>query len=149
MERSSLVVLVAVCILAAFIVPGYSLKCYECNSHNDSRCAQEMPPSQLEKDCSTHQNEAHKYTLCRKIVQTIEYEVNGLQPDTRVIRSCGWDDTTYKNACYQRSGFGGRQEVCSCTTDLCNSSPSQYSTSFLVGASSFILVSVLNYLRQI
>ncbi|CAB0015991.1 unnamed protein product [Nesidiocoris tenuis] len=100
---------------------GSALKCYECNSHNDSRCAQEEPPQLLGKDCSTHQNAAHKYTLCRKIVQTIEYEVNGLQPDTRVIRSCGWDDTTYKNACYQRSGFGGRQEVCSCTTDLCNS----------------------------
>lgn len=56
---------------------GSALKCYECNSHNDSRCAQEEPPQLLGKDCSTHQNAAHKYTLCRKIVQTIEYEVNG------------------------------------------------------------------------
>lgn len=43
-------------------------------------------------------------------------------PDTRVIRSCGWDDSQYKNRCYHRSGFGGRQEVCACEEDLCNGS---------------------------
>ncbi|XP_024083767.1 uncharacterized protein LOC106665008 [Cimex lectularius] len=100
---------------------GSALKCFECNSFNDSRCALEVPPEALSKECSTHQNSMHKYILCRKIVQTIEYEVNGLPPDSRVIRSCGWDDSSYLNACYQRSGFGGRQEVCSCTTNLCNS----------------------------
>lgn len=42
--------------------------------------------------------------------------------DTRIIRGCGWDDSTYKNKCYQRSGFGGRQEVCSCDHDNCNGS---------------------------
>lgn len=42
--------------------------------------------------------------------------------DTRIIRGCGWDDSTYKNKCYQRSGFGGRQEVCACAEDNCNGS---------------------------
>uniref|UniRef100_A0A0K8T9R8 Protein sleepless n=1 Tax=Lygus hesperus TaxID=30085 RepID=A0A0K8T9R8_LYGHE len=133
MERTSAIAIASLAIfIAASIQPGSALKCYECNSHNDSRCAQEVPPATLEKDCSTHQNEAKKYVLCRKIVQTIEYEVNGLIPDTRVIRSCGWDDSTHKNACYQRSGFGGRQEVCACTTDLCNSSPTLYVTSVTI-----------------
>lgn len=40
--------------------------------------------------------------------------------NTRVIRSCGWIESTYKGRCYQRSGFGGRQEVCSCLHDYCN-----------------------------
>uniref|UniRef100_A0A1B6DU84 Uncharacterized protein n=1 Tax=Clastoptera arizonana TaxID=38151 RepID=A0A1B6DU84_9HEMI len=102
---------------------GLAIKCFECNSHNDTRCAAEKVAPELEKDCSlmTAPNNA-KYTMCRKIIQTIEFEVNGLQPDSRVIRGCGWDDSNYKNKCYQRSGFGGRQEVCSCSTDLCNSS---------------------------
>lgn len=42
--------------------------------------------------------------------------------DTRVIRGCGWDRSAYVGRCYQRSGFGGRQEVCSCEDELCNSS---------------------------
>lgn len=41
-------------------------------------------------------------------------------PDTRTIRSCAFEEGKYKNTCYQRSGFGGRQEVCACSTDLCN-----------------------------
>jgi hypothetical protein len=41
-------------------------------------------------------------------------------PDTRTIRSCAFEEGNYKNKCYQRSGFGGRQEVCACDTDLCN-----------------------------
>lgn len=40
--------------------------------------------------------------------------------NTRTIRSCGWDESNYKGKCYQRGGFGGRQEVCSCTSDFCN-----------------------------
>lgn len=51
-----------------------------------------------------------------------------VQPDSRVIRGCGWDDSNYKNQCYQRAGFGGRQEVCACETDNCNSSVSLKST---------------------
>jgi hypothetical protein len=42
-------------------------------------------------------------------------------PDTRTIRSCGFEVGNYRNKCYQRSGFGGRQEVCACEGDLCNS----------------------------
>lgn len=42
-------------------------------------------------------------------------------PDTRTIRSCGFEAGNYANRCYQRSGFGGRQEVCACEGELCNS----------------------------
>lgn len=57
------------------------------------------------------------------IIHYFIFSFDTVPPDTRIIRSCAWDDSNYKNKCYQRSGFGGRQEVCSCSTDLCNGSP--------------------------
>ncbi|XP_076173719.1 uncharacterized protein LOC143149857 [Ptiloglossa arizonensis] len=109
-----------VCLLVVLDFYGtHGMQCYLCNSHNDSRCADKQPPDALKKDCSDLKDGA-KYTMCRKITQVIEFSVNGLPADTRVIRGCGWDESNYKGKCYQRSGFGGRQEVCSCLTDYCN-----------------------------
>lgn len=108
--------------LVFFLLDYYgidALHCYECNSHNDSRCASEVPPDALKVNCAEHER-GSQYTMCRKITQVIEFSVNGLQPDHRVIRSCGYDESNYKGRCYQRSGFGGRQEVCSCLSDYCN-----------------------------
>lgn len=62
-------------------------------------------------------------------------------PDSRVIRTCGWDDSQHKNRCYQRSGFGGRQEVCACDKDGCNGSN--------LATVSFALVAGLVVLLQI
>lgn len=107
-------------IFATFEI-GDGLHCYECNSYTNSECAKEIPPPELKKDCNDHPGPTN-YTMCRKIAQSIEFEVNGLTPDHRIIRSCAWDDSNYKDKCYQRSGFGGRQEVCSCSTNLCNGS---------------------------
>lgn len=66
----------------------------------------------------------------KNLTLTINYSnsIKTVQPDSRVIRGCGWDDSNYKNQCYQRAGFGGRQEVCACETDNCNSSVSLKST---------------------
>ncbi|XP_011496544.1 PREDICTED: uncharacterized protein LOC105361135 [Ceratosolen solmsi marchali] len=97
----------------------HALRCYDCNSVTDSRCFDDKPPDALKKDCS-ELRDGSKYTMCRKITQVIEFSVNGLPANTRVIRSCGWDESNYKGKCYQRGGFGGRQEVCSCTSDFCN-----------------------------
>ncbi|XP_053978157.1 uncharacterized protein LOC128895574 [Hylaeus anthracinus] len=109
-----------VCLMVVLGYYGvYGMQCYICNSHNDSRCADKDPPDALKRDCSDLKDGA-KYTMCRKITQVIEFSVNGLPPDSRVIRGCGWDESNYKGRCYQRSGFGGRQEVCSCLTDYCN-----------------------------
>ncbi|XP_012267386.2 uncharacterized protein LOC105692640 [Athalia rosae] len=121
-----------------------ALLCFECNSHNDSRCAEPLPPDVLKKDCAEHV-EGSKYTMCRKITQVIEFSVNGLPADTRVIRGCGWDESNYKGRCYQRSGFGGRQEVCSCTADYCNGSPVSTPSIFLL---SVLLAGSLNFLRN-
>ncbi|XP_059476759.1 uncharacterized protein LOC132197468 [Neocloeon triangulifer] len=111
---------------------GYAIKCFVCNSHTDKACMQDRPPESLEKDC-TDAPDGATYTMCRKIVQHIDFEVNGLQPDHRVIRSCGYEASNYVDKCYQRAGFGGRQEVCSCTTgDMCNSAPGISSMSVMV-----------------
>lgn len=134
------------CVLAILGYYGISaMRCYHCNSHNDSRCADDNPPDALKIDCSDLKDGA-KYTMCRKITQVIEFSVNGLPADTRVIRGCGWDESNYKGACYQRSGFGGRQEVCSCLQDYCNAAtpsvlpPKPLILSCLLGSVLFALV---------
>ncbi|KAI5637821.1 hypothetical protein NE865_09476 [Phthorimaea operculella] len=98
---------------------GATIMCYECNSATNTFCSQKVLPESLKRNCSEH-DRGVTHTLCRKIVQQVEHEINGQMPASRVIRSCGWDDTKYKGACYHRSGYGGKQEVCSCTTDFCN-----------------------------
>lgn len=98
---------------------GHAIKCFTCNSHTDKGCDEKEPPEQYAKECSEQRN-GPKYTFCRKITQIIEFSVNNLPPDTRTIRSCGFEEGNYKNRCYQRSGFGGRQEVCACDGELCN-----------------------------
>ncbi|XP_073992839.1 UPAR/Ly6 domain-containing protein crok-like [Rhodnius prolixus] len=140
MDRVMYCIAIIPVLIAAIIQPGLTIKCYECNSHNDSRCALETPPETMKKDCSLH-TEGSKYKICRKIVQTIEYEVNGLQPDSRVIRSCGWDTSSYVNSCYQRSGFGGRQEVCTCSTEYCNTASA--SKTILILLASLLAIPVL------
>lgn len=108
-------------VLLLYVHTGSAISCYNCNSHNDSRCKQDKLPDDLKTECVPDSRQ-ESYTLCRKIVQHIDFEVNGNLPEVRVIRSCGWDQSNYVDKCYQRSGFGGRQEVCSCREEFCNDS---------------------------
>lgn len=48
---------------------GNAIKCYECNSHTDIRCAMDEPPEELSTTC------VHPKTFCRKIVQQIDYSL--------------------------------------------------------------------------
>uniref|UniRef100_A0A182PMQ3 Bromo domain-containing protein n=1 Tax=Anopheles epiroticus TaxID=199890 RepID=A0A182PMQ3_9DIPT len=119
---------------------GDAIRCFECNSAEDSTCSHDNPPDSMSVDCNDHKD-GNKYTFCRKIVQIIEFPVNNLPPDNRVIRGCGWDESSYKGRCYQRSGFGGRQEVCACYDDNCNGA-SSLSVTFgvlLFGAVAFLI----------
>lgn len=105
---------------------GNSISCYKCNSHNDSSCM-ENPPDKFKVDCP-----GSNYILCRKIKQVIDFDVNGLKAETRIIRSCGSYNKSHTNQCYHRSGFGGRQEVCACQESYCNSSNALTIPSMLV-----------------
>ncbi|XP_066247751.1 UPAR/Ly6 domain-containing protein crok-like [Euwallacea similis] len=130
------------CIAVVCISSSFAIKCYECNSATDKRClgdATNLLSDDLKKPCP-ERKDGKPYTLCRKIKQVIDFEVNGLLPDSRVIRTCGWDDSQYKNRCYQRSGFGGRQEVCACEIDGCNAS-------YLTTASASLIVTLLVLLK--
>lgn len=118
------------CIVVMFlcIQQGYSLSCYVCNSHNNGSCADNVPPEKYKQACSSSD------LLCRKIKQVIDFEVNGLHAETRIIRSCGYFNKSLTNYCYQRSGFGGRQEVCACDSDNCNASSAIVASSSLIVA---------------
>ncbi|XP_034475229.1 uncharacterized protein LOC117782275 [Drosophila innubila] len=109
-------------ILAIAVQQGVAIKCFVCNSHKDANCALDIPPDNLLKDCQEDYSTRGKGipTYCRKITQIIEFSVNNLPPDSRVIRTCGFQNQTSTNYCYSRAGFGGRQVVCSCDTDNCN-----------------------------
>jgi hypothetical protein len=107
-------------VLMMMVHGGEAVKCFECNSHNDTRCADKEPPKDLLVECRGKKQGSIESTFCRKIKQIIEFSVNNLPPETRYIRSCGYEEGKYRNACYQRSGFGGRQEVCACDEDECN-----------------------------
>lgn len=53
-----------------------AMQCYQCNSRNNSQCADNKPPDTMKIDCSDLKDGA-KYTMCRKITQVIEFSVNG------------------------------------------------------------------------
>jgi hypothetical protein len=54
---------------------GEAIRCFECNSHNDTRCAQDIPPKELSIECGDRRGGA-TYKFCRKITQVIEFSVN-------------------------------------------------------------------------
>lgn len=58
----------------------------------------------------------------------------------RIIRTCGWDASNYNNKCYHRSGFGGKQDVCTCMTDYCNSAQKTYIAFATVVAATFAII---------
>ncbi|XP_060520031.1 uncharacterized protein LOC132698142 [Cylas formicarius] len=104
------------------------LRCYDCNSEFDPRCADpfndytigivncsELKPPEHLINFDQHPNDKLKPTVCRKIVQKI-------QGKTRVIRECGYIQDTYDDKnCALRSGTKDVQLIyCSCTKSLCN-----------------------------
>ncbi|XP_058125121.1 uncharacterized protein LOC131281899 [Anopheles ziemanni] len=131
--------LVSLLMIAVFVQRGDAIRCYECNSALAANCSNDVPPETMSVDCTEHKGGlAYKY--CRKIVQIIEFPVNNLPPETRIIRECGYDESAYKGKCYERSGYGGRQVVCACYEDNCNGA-SSLSVTFgvlLFGAIAFL-----------
>lgn len=128
-----------------------ALSCYQCNSYTDGRCLDnDNLPEDFKKPCGKYDDPKTRtkkeYTICRKFHQVIEFAVNELEPHTRVIRQCGWDNSTYQGRCYQRAGFGGRSTVCGCFDDYCNAG-SSLQFHYVVGAT--ILSAVLYFSTRV
>jgi len=59
------------------LISGNALNCYECNSHKDGRgCIDKEMLKNFSVPCNAKPDE-NKYVACRKITQTIDFEVNG------------------------------------------------------------------------
>jgi len=139
------IVFASAVILVLLVNEGAAIRCYECNSFNDTRCNDDVPPQEFSVACSSTRD-GRESTTCRKIMQQIEFSVNGLQPDLRIIRSCAHDDSDTKVKCYKRAGFGGRQLVCGCEGDNCNGSMSLKSTMTLLPLAFIAAVAYLLHL---
>jgi hypothetical protein len=123
-------------LLALCVLEVTSLKCYICTDvKNATGCGHgaDVDPAFL-KDCNSQDKDVvelnpvrptnKEFTLCRKMVTQVDFDVNSNKAGSRIKRTCGWDDEDkkYVNACYYRGGLGGRINVCSCDTNDCNGS---------------------------
>jgi len=140
-------------VLAAFIgicvLPSVlSLKCYICNNLKDGKSCghgKDVDPA-LIKDCNTQSDDGHEghveWKFCRKIVTWIDFDVNNNTATERVVRKCGHIDSKYNDNCYYRGGFGGRQQVCTCSEDGCNSGFTFRANHLMMGVAATILLVV-------
>jgi len=138
-----LVAFIGVCILPTVL----SLKCYICNNLKQGKgCGHGNDvDSNLLKDCSEqpHDDGHHgNFTLCRKIVTWIDFDVNNNTATERVVRKCGYLPSKYDDDCYYRGGFGGRQQVCTCSTDGCNSGFTFQANHLIMGMATLLLLVV-------
>ncbi|XP_023944725.1 uncharacterized protein LOC112050650 [Bicyclus anynana] len=110
--------------LAIFVRFGESIKCYECNSANNSMC---LDPTLYDSDTIQkylHSTECQRSVLavqpkpmfCRKIIQTILHK--GHDPEVRVTRGCGW--VKHHRDCYKADNEDHLETVCQCFSDDCN-----------------------------
>eukprot|EP00092_Neocalanus_flemingeri_P009095 GFUD01009791.1.p1 GENE.GFUD01009791.1~~GFUD01009791.1.p1 ORF type:complete len:157 (+),score=18.40 GFUD01009791.1:135-605(+) len=124
-KRTVSVYLGVVVTLGWAVLSGYSIKCWECRSDGDPKCADPFDNTSFPiTDCSHKPPREHlpglESTMCRKIRQ----KVNG---EWRFIRSCAFlgepgvgNDERY---CIHRSGtYNIHVEYCTCRKkDGCNS----------------------------
>nr|AAY66937.1 hypothetical protein [Ixodes scapularis] len=94
-----------------------AIECYVCNSKDTPEWVDKPDASHL-KNCS-EMEKGSMYTACRKMDINVDFPVNGLPEQKRVVRQCavvGEPD----RPCYYKAGFGGRVNVCHCFDNKCN-----------------------------
>ncbi|XP_039756344.1 uncharacterized protein LOC120631019 [Pararge aegeria] len=119
-------ILLSIFFVTLFINFGASIRCYECNSANNSMC---FDPTiydleSVQKFLRTTECErsvlaaahADKPMFCRKIIQTILHK--GHDPEVRVTRGCGW--VKHRRDCYKADNEDHLETVCQCFSDDCN-----------------------------
>lgn len=115
---------------------AYSLQCYVCSSEDkevsaEKPCGIGKPHASYMMNCTDapktlggQLEPGKQWSLCRKIVTWVDYDINDSGKTVeRVLRKCGYDNEKHSETCFYRGGLGGRQRVCSCKGDNCNSAP--------------------------
>ncbi|XP_075980476.1 uncharacterized protein LOC142979455 [Anticarsia gemmatalis] len=102
-----------------------AIKCFECNSANNSACLEMHIPKMNAivpvVDCAqTLPSDKNKEAFCRKITQTILHVDK--TPEVRITRTCGW--VKHKRECYKADNMDHLETVCQCFGDLCNAATS-------------------------
>ncbi|RVE48012.1 hypothetical protein evm_007324 [Chilo suppressalis] len=104
---------------------GASIRCYECNSANNSMC---LDPTSYDEETlrkylrltnceqGVFSPGPHSF-FCRKIVQTILHKHH--DSEVRVVRGCGW--VRHHRDCYKADNEDHLETVCQCFSDDCNS----------------------------
>ncbi|KAH9640334.1 hypothetical protein HF086_001686 [Spodoptera exigua] len=122
-------------IFAFFFKYASAIRCFECNSMNNSMC---LDPTIYDKEtinnflpiaeCGRGIYSANNEFFCRKIIQTILHK--GYEPEVRVTRSCGW--VRHHRDCYKADNEDHLETVCQCFDNECNSAPIRKSALALV-----------------
>ncbi|EAT42136.1 AAEL006303-PA [Aedes aegypti] len=93
------IILASVLLLSFVVQRGDAIRCFTCNSADDSMCSYDKPPNDMMVDCDTHKD-GNKYTFCRKIVQSIEFSVNnphrGIEQDIALDIKKGIETKSYE-----------------------------------------------------
>ncbi|XP_058803599.1 uncharacterized protein LOC131671294 [Phymastichus coffea] len=126
-NKTILLQLVLIVLLACFVEKGFSIKCWVCRSDSDPKCSDPFDNTTIPiTDCSKERELEHlpgiRPTMCRKVRQ----KVNGVW---RYFRSCAYlgepgiqGDERF---CLMRTGtYNIFMEYCTCNSkDGCNSAP--------------------------
>lgn len=154
METGAVVTALTLC-LALLWESGEAIKCWECNSHFDPRCADPFDNTSLPIGECAARTLLHypglAATMCRKIRQ----KVNG---NWRFIRSCAFlgvpgEGTYDENYCLMRTGtYDVFVETCTCNSkDGCNAAPHHHGGPLwllALGAAAATTWTLLGALRQ-
>ncbi|XP_038222474.1 uncharacterized protein LOC119840048 [Zerene cesonia] len=119
--------LLSVVCLFMVIQFGSAIRCYDCNSANNSMCLDPtiydvesvqkyLKTTTCDKKIMAGQQGNGKM-FCRKIIQTILHK--GHDAEVRVTRGCGW--VKHHRDCYKADNEDHLETVCQCFTDDCNS----------------------------
>ncbi|XP_063386845.1 uncharacterized protein LOC134672820 [Cydia fagiglandana] len=114
-------VIVSVLLPVFFSTTCEAIKCFDCNSANNSACLDLHMPRMNAiipvVDCSKAlPNSISKQFFCRKITQTILHPDH--TPEVRITRGCGW--VKHKRECYTADNKDHLETVCQCFGDMCN-----------------------------
>ncbi|RVE48011.1 hypothetical protein evm_007323 [Chilo suppressalis] len=106
---------------SVLIFPCEAIKCFDCNSANNSACLDLRTPKMHAivpvVDCERNvPNAISQDFFCRKITQTILHPEKS--PEVRVTRGCGW--VKHKRQCYNADNKDHLETVCQCFGDMCN-----------------------------